>query len=94
MTEDTRTAQARKIAELRYGFLWHLPIYVIVNLGLIGVWLFTGQGFFWPIFSIFFWGICLWGHYLSAYRTSGPGWIDRETERILVGAPQARGLTV
>jgi hypothetical protein len=91
MTEDARTARARKIAELRYGFLWHLPIYVIVNMGLIAVWLFTGQGFFWPIFSIFFWGIGLFSHYLSAYRTGGPGWIDRETERILAEERRRQG---
>lgn len=83
MTEDARTAHARRIAESRYGFLWHLPIYVIVNLGLVGIWLAGGQGFFWPIFPIFFWGIGLCSHYMSAYRAPGVSWVDRETEKIL-----------
>jgi hypothetical protein len=32
---------------------------------------------------IFFWGIGLFSHYMTAYRASSGGWIDRETERIL-----------
>jgi hypothetical protein len=83
MTEDARTAHARRIAEARYGFLWHLPIYVIVNVGLIALWFTGGQGFFWPIFSIVFWGIGLLSHYIAAYRTSGISWVDRETQKIL-----------
>ena len=78
-------ARARKIAEVRYGFRWHLPIYLIVNGGLVGLWYFIGPSFFpWPLFPIFFWGLGLISHYLIAYRRSlGGNWVDRETERIL-----------
>lgn len=41
------------------------------------------MGSFWPVFSIFFWGIGVVVHYVRAYRTGGHGWIDQETERIL-----------
>ncbi len=45
------------IAEARYGFRWHLAIYIIVNLGLVAIWYFTDAGFPWPLFPILFWGL-------------------------------------
>ncbi|HKX19399.1 MAG TPA: 2TM domain-containing protein [bacterium] len=81
--EDERRRRARQTAEARYGFFWHLPIYVIVNLGLVAVWYFSGAGFPWPIFPIFFWGLGVFAHYMAAYHRSGPDWIERETEKIL-----------
>ncbi len=81
--EDERGSRAREIAEARYGFRWHLVIYVVVNLGLVLIWYFAGDGFPWPVFPLVFWGIGLASHYVGAYRTPGKAWIDRETERIL-----------
>lgn len=83
MQQDDRARRARELAQARYGFLWHLPIYIVVNAGLVGIWFFTGRGFFWPVFPLAFWGLGLLGHYLGAYRTIGQSWIRRETERIL-----------
>lgn len=83
MNEDERIQRARELAASRYAFRWHLPIYVIVNGGLVAVWWFTDPTFFWPAFPMFFWGIGLVAHYLSAYRTVGRRWIEREMERIL-----------
>lgn len=82
MDENGRRRNARELAQARYRFRWHVLVYVLVNVGLVFVWWNTG-GWFWPVFPIFFWGIGLVAHYLSAYRTRGHGWIDRETERIL-----------
>ncbi len=31
------------IAEARYGFRWYLAIYIIVNLGLVAIWYYTGH---------------------------------------------------
>lgn len=87
MAEDAR-ARARQVAATRYAFLWHLPIYVIVNVGLVLVWYFTDRSFPWPIFPIVFWGFGLFSHYMGAYRSTG--WIDRETQRIL-DEEQSRG---
>jgi len=81
--DEERRKRARQIAEVRYGFLWHLPIYIIVNLGLVAIWYYSGAGFPWPIFPIFFWGLGVFAHYMSAYRGSSEGWIERETEKIL-----------
>ena len=81
--DEERRRKAGRVAEARYGFLWHLPIYIVVNLVLVAVWLFSGAAFPWPIFPIFFWGIGVVGHYIAAYRSSGQNWVDRETDRIL-----------
>lgn len=81
--EEQRRKRARVIAEERYGFFWHLGMYALVNVGLVGIWFFTGSDFFWPIFPMAIWGIFLVGHYVSAFRAPGRGWVDRETERIL-----------
>ena len=84
MDDNGTRSRARELAEARYGFRWHLPIYVLVNAGLVFIWWNTGGGFFWPGFPIFFWGIGLVGHYVGAYRTHGHDrWVDRETEKIL-----------
>jgi len=40
--DEERRKRARQIAEVRYGFLWHLPIYIIVNLGLVAIWYYSG----------------------------------------------------
>lgn len=76
-------ARARELAMARYGFRWHLPVYIVVNLGLVAVWFYAGAGFFWPIFPMIFWGIGVLAHYVGAYRTFGEAWIARETEKIL-----------
>jgi hypothetical protein len=81
--DDARLRRARMIAEARYGFRWHLAIYIIVNLGLVAIWYYTGAGFPWPLFPILFWGLGVLGHYWGAYHTTGGGWIERETQKIL-----------
>lgn len=83
MVDDERVRRARQIAEARYGFMWHLPIYLIVNGGLVILWLASGGGFPWPLFPIVFWGMGLATHYFAAYRAPGGSWIERETQKIL-----------
>jgi len=82
--DDARLRKARMIAEARYGFRWHFAIYIIVNIGLVAIWYYTGAGFPWPLFPILFWGLGVLGHYWGAYHTSGGGWIERETQKILL----------
>jgi 2TM domain len=84
MADESERARAREIAMARYGFRWHLPIYLIVNAGLILIWFYAGGGFFWPVFPLAFWGLGVLGHYIGAYRTRlGEAWIARETEKVL-----------
>ena len=83
MSNEERKRRARQVAEARYGFLWHLPIYIIVNLGLVAIWYYTSgpTSFPWPIFPIFFWGLGVFAHYMSAYRSSGGGWIGKRNRK-------------
>jgi hypothetical protein len=43
----------RKKAEFRS----HLTSYFLVNALLVGIWAFTGQGYFWPIWPLLGWGV-------------------------------------
>mgnify|MGYP001820084329 CR=1 FL=1 len=93
MGETRERERAREVARTRYGLRWHLPVYVLVNAGLVLVWWISGGGFFWPAFPILGWGIGVVLHYLSAYRSGGNAWVDRETERVLQEFEQTDGTT-
>ena len=72
MSEDEQLRKkAKERAELKIGFYWHLPIYVIVNIMLFLIWFYTGQGFPWFIFPLIFWGIGLVAHGLNAFVSKG-----------------------
>ena len=50
MIDEARLSHARKIAETRYAFWWHLGAYAVVNTALVGIWLavkrpFRGRSF-------------------------------------------------
>lgn len=50
--------RAIKQLKKRRDFAGHLLVYLLVNTGLVLVWLLTGDGgFFWPMFPMFFWGV-------------------------------------
>jgi 2TM domain len=51
--------EARRRLQARRDFTNHLVAYVVVNAFLIGVWAFSGAGYFWPIWVIGGWGIGL-----------------------------------
>jgi len=93
MAERGARERARELALARYSLRWHLPVYVLVNVGLVLVWWTGGAGFFWPAFPIFFWGIGVVLHYRSAYGSGGRAWIDRETERVLQELDPTDGTT-
>jgi hypothetical protein len=50
---------ARKRILRRRGLATHAAAYVVVNLFLVVVWLFTGAGYFWPGWVIAGWGVAL-----------------------------------
>jgi len=83
MGETAARERARELALARYRLRWHVPVYVLVNAGLVLVWQSAGAGFFWPAFPIVFWGLGVVLHYQTAYRSDGSAWVDRETERVL-----------
>ena len=43
------------------------------------------------MFPILFWGLGVLGHYWGAYHTTGGGWIERETQKILLEEEDKKG---
>ncbi|MGC4109719.1 MAG: 2TM domain-containing protein [Nocardioides sp.] len=75
---------AKKHLEKRRGFVAHLLVYVLVNATTVILWMFTGHGFFWPVFLIAFWGIGLimnaWDVFVAHEITEAD--VDREVRRM------------
>ena len=70
----------RAIARLRARseFRRHVVIYLAINAFVVLIWSWTGVGFFWPIFPIFFWGIGIVAH---AWQTFGSDEFSEERIR-------------
>jgi hypothetical protein len=79
LTEEERIRRfIEKKMEARREFVQHLATYLGVNTMLIGIWLFSGAGFFWPMFPLFFWGLGVAGQGAEYYSEYGPGAENRE----------------
>ena len=86
LVKEGQDLRERAIARLKRkrDFGAHLFVYLVVNGFLIGIWAFTGAGFFWPVFPLFGWGIGLvlnawdvyWRRPVSEYQ------VRREMERM------------
>jgi len=84
MSDEEKRRKARESAELRYWFRWHVILYLIINAGFFALWYLYGTiDFIWPLIPVGFWFIGLIAHYLTAYRSVGRSWIDKETDKIL-----------
>jgi serine/threonine protein kinase len=77
---DEELARRRVLKRLkeRQEFIKHLTTYIMVNGFLVGIWFFTGAGFFWPFFPLFFWGIGLVTQGIQYYSKYGPGASNHE----------------
>jgi hypothetical protein len=69
---DTTGTDIRQLAidrlRKRREFIQHLVVYVVVNLVLTLIWLFTTPGgFYWPMFPLFVWGIGIVFHALDVF---------------------------
>jgi len=53
---DADRVEARKRLEARRGFMSDAVAYVVINAFLIGIWAFTGAGYFWPAWVLAAWG--------------------------------------
>lgn len=63
---DERTA-VRERLQLRRDFSSHVVAYVVANAFLIGIWWFTGAGYFWPAWVLGGWAIGLVLHGWEAF---------------------------
>jgi serine/threonine protein kinase len=77
---DEEQARRRVLKRLkaRQEFVGHLGTYIMVNGFLVAIWFFTGAGFFWPFFPLFFWGFGLASQGVQYYSKYGPGAAKRE----------------
>jgi len=75
---------ARKRLQERRDFGSHLVAYVVINAFLVGVWAFTGAGYFWPAWVLAGWGIGLVLHAWNVFfrRPITEAEIDREVSRL------------
>jgi hypothetical protein len=86
-SEDTGTLRDRaaKRIQKRRDFFTHLAVFVLVNTFLTAIWALTSpDGLFWPMFSIFGWGIGLVMHGWDVFVTPeiSEADIDREIARM------------
>ena len=56
---DTTRESARRRLERKHKLLNDVVAYVVINAFLIGVWAFTGFGYFWPGWVLAIWGVFL-----------------------------------
>jgi hypothetical protein len=96
MTEQEIYAKARKRVEEKKGFISHLVVYIVVNVGLILIWAFSGRGYPWFVWPLGGWGIGLIFHFLGVFFFGKEtGWekneVEKEAERIRKsGQPPAK----
>ncbi|HMG68295.1 MAG TPA: 2TM domain-containing protein [Chitinophagaceae bacterium] len=76
-----------KIAKKRASFKYHLGTFIVINIFFWVLWYFTGQhttknGWPWPVWPVFGWGIGLLFHFLGVYVDPGSNGIEREYEKL------------
>lgn len=84
MADDPRRAAAIKRLKDKRDLRSHVFVYLAVNALLVAIWAFAGAGFFWPIFSLVFWGFGLAMHAWSVYGERGitEADVQREMDRM------------
>ena len=75
--------EARKRLQARRDFGANIFSYVVINAMLVGIWAFSGRGYFWPAWVMIAWGAGLVFHAWDAFwrRPITESDIDREIER-------------
>lgn len=83
--EQQRYERARRRVKELKGFYIHAATFVLVNIGLFAINIFTGgpMWFFWPLLG---WGIGLGAHALNVFGISGSlgrDWEERKTREFM-----------
>jgi len=86
MTEEERREAAKKRIKEKDDFKVHVAVYLAVNIMLVGIWWFTGGGYFWPIFPILGWGVGVVINGYVAYR--GNIYSEEAIQREMRGLPR------
>lgn len=77
MTEQ----ELQERAEANVGFYRHLMVYVLVNLGLLGLDYMDNGSINWALFPLLGWGIGLLSHYVQI-QSFGFFSVEKEKERL------------
>jgi hypothetical protein len=77
-----------EVARKRASFKYHLVSYIIMNIFFWVVWSITGEhrthnGFPWPIWPAFGWGIGLLFHFAGAYLYPKSNQVEREYNKLM-----------
>jgi len=81
--EDLRKEATRRVHKRR-DLGAHVVAYVVVNAMLVGIWLLTGGGYFWPAWVMLGWGVGLLLNVWDVYfrRPVTPHDIEQEMDRL------------
>jgi fatty acid desaturase len=73
VSDEELRRRAEKRAKEKIGFYTHFGIYIIVNLLIFLLWLFTGgpSSFPWFIFPLFGWGVGIFAHFIGVFKVTG-----------------------
>jgi|SRR5829696_4561916 len=83
---------ARKRIEERRNFVPHLLVYLVVNTGLVLLWLWSGgDGFFWPGVVLIGWGIGVLMHAWNVFFNKPITDTDVDHELARMGYPTEDG---
>ncbi|MGI9585802.1 MAG: 2TM domain-containing protein [Acidimicrobiia bacterium] len=72
MDADEQRAAAIKRIKAKREYKTALVAYVVVNLFLVGVWYFSGQGYFWPAWVMLGWGMGMVIYGWNVYKGERP----------------------
>jgi hypothetical protein len=82
---DPARERARKRLDDRRGLGTHLFVYLVTNAFLVGTWLATGAGYFWPGWVLGGWGVAIalhgWDYYWRWRRPITEADVDAEVRR-------------
>lgn len=65
--EEPAYQEARKRVQAKRDLTSHFVAYVVINAFFVGMWAFTGHGYFWPAWVIGGWGVGLVLHFWDVY---------------------------
>ena len=91
--KDPEKEARDQVAEIK-SFYTHLATFIMVHIMLVGIYLLSGGGHFWPLYSLFGWGIGLASHAASVFGLTGMygrEWEERKVREIIL--QQEHGLS-
>ena len=87
LSQEQRDPKLWKIAKKRAGFKRHLATYIIINVFLWMLWLFTSRSgniySIWPIYVTLGWGIGLMFNFVDAYLGMKDTMAQKEYEKLV-----------